>query len=235
MSNGRIGGFPRISEQMRRRVTEPLTAEGFAARCDVSRETLDRLRCYRDLLQTWQKTINLVGSSTLEDAWRRHFWDSAQLWPLIPPGARTLLDIGSGAGFPGLVLAILGMPHVSLVESDTRKAAFLREAARQTGAAVTVYAARLEALAGRLELPDVITARAVASFDLLLEMTKLYMTPNTVCLFLKGRQADTEIETARARGLLTGEARLEKIPSATDPSGVILRLEGVGGDGRAGP
>jgi len=189
---------------------EPLSAEAFAARCDVSRETLDRLRLYLDLLRHWQKAINLVGPATLNDPWRRHFWDSAQLFPHIPSTSRSLLDVGSGAGFPGLVLAVLGVPGVTLVESDGRKCAFLREVARRTGTAVTIHAARLEAL----------TARAVASLDLLLEKTKLYITPNTVCLFHKGRQADAEIAEARRRWSM----KVEKIPSETDPSGVILRV-----------
>jgi 16S rRNA (guanine527-N7)-methyltransferase len=124
-----------------------------------------------------------------------------------------------------MVLAILGAPGVLLVESDSRKSAFLREVARETGTAVIVHAARLEALAGQIAPPDVITARAVASLDLLLDRIKLYMTPSTVCLFHKGRRVDDEIAEARRRWTMT----LEKIPSETDPSGVILRVEGIGG------
>ncbi len=202
----------------------PLTAEAFAARCDVSRETLDRLRRYDALLRRWQNAINLVSADSLKDAWRRHFWDSAQLLPLIPPGTRSLLDVGSGAGFPGLVLAILGVDGVVLVESDGRKCAFLREVARETGTRVTIHADRLERLGDRMPPPDIITARAVASLDLLLDRIKLYIAPNTVCLFHKGRRVDAEIEQARKRWTMA----LEKIPSETDPSGVILRLEGIG-------
>ena len=208
--------------------TEPLTAESFADRCGVSRETLDRLRLYLDLLRHWQKAINLVGPATLNDPWRRHFWDSAQLFPHIPTEARNVLDIGSGAGFPGMVMAILGVPGVSLVESDGRKCAFLREVARQTGTTVVVHAERLEALAGRIAPPDVITARAVASLDLLLEKIKLYITPNMVCLFHKGRHADEEIAAARKRSAEHWPLTVEKIPSETDPSGVILRLSFCG-------
>lgn len=203
---------------------EPLTAEAFAVRCDVSRETLSRLRRYDALLRRWQKAINLVSADSLTDAWRRHFWDSAQLLPLIPAGTRSLLDVGSGAGFPGLVLAILGVEGVTLVESDGRKCAFLREVARETGTRVTILADRLERLGDRIQPPDIITARAVASLDLLLDRIKLYITPNTVCLFHKGRRADAEIAQARKRWTMT----LEKIPSETDPSGVILKLEGIG-------
>lgn len=204
---------------------DPLTAEAFADRCGVSRETLDRFQVYLGLLRRWQAAINLVGPATLDDPWRRHFWDSAQLYPHIPGSARSMLDFGSGAGFPGMVLAILGVPGVTLVESDGRKAAFLREVARETGAAVTIRAERLERIGPRIAPPDVITARAVASLDLLLDRIKLYITPNTVCLFHKGRQADTEIEAARRRWRMT----LIKIPSVTDPSGVILRVEDIRG------
>jgi len=202
---------------------KPFTVESFAAQCNVSRETLGRLQCYRDLLERWQKAINLVGPKTLADAWQRHFWDSAQLLKLIPESTERVLDVGSGAGFPGLVLAILGVPGVSLVESDARKCAFLREVARQTDTDVTIYNARLEALEDKIIAPDIITARAVASLDLLLEKTKLYITPNTICLFHKGRAADHEI--ALARNVWT--MHLEKIPSETDPSGVILKIEGI--------
>lgn len=203
----------------------PLTAEAFAAYCGVSRETLDRFRAYLDLLRRWQSAVNLVGPATLRDPWRRHFWDSAQIRRHIPESAGSLLDIGSGAGFPGMVLAILGVPSVVLVESDGRKATFLREVARATGAAVTIHADRLEHLHGRIAPPGIITARAVASLDLLLDQIKLYMTPNTVCLFHKGRQVDGEIAQARERWTM----KLAKIPSETDPAGVILRVEDIRG------
>jgi 16S rRNA (guanine527-N7)-methyltransferase len=186
---------------------------------------LARFQVYLGLLRRWQAAINLVGPATLDDPWRRHFWDSAQLLPHIPGSARSLLDFGSGAGFPGMVLAILGVPGVTLVESDGRKAAFLREVARETGAAVTIQADRLERIGARIAPPDVITARAVASLDLLLDRIKLYITPNTVCLFHKGRQADAEIEAARRHWRMT----LNKIPSVTDSSGVILRVEDIRG------
>ena len=103
-------------------------AAAFQAETGVSRETLDRLAAYEATLRKWQPKINLVGPSTLPDAWRRHFFDSAQLFPLLPESVRVLVDLGSGAGFPGLVLSIMGVPEVHLVESDSRKCAFLREA-----------------------------------------------------------------------------------------------------------
>jgi len=117
----------------------PLGPEGFAgamaaAGVDVSRETLARLSAYLALLRRWQGAINLVGASTLLDPWRRHILDCGQIAPHVPHGAEVVLDLGSGAGVPGLVLALLGVPGVQLVESDRRKAQFLREAARATAA-----------------------------------------------------------------------------------------------------
>jgi 16S rRNA (guanine527-N7)-methyltransferase len=200
---------------------EPLTPEAFAARAGVSRETLARLELYADLLRKWQKAINLVSTASLDDLWRRHIWDSAQLLPHIPAEARSLLDLGSGAGFPGLVLAILGVRGVILVEADKRKCAFLREAARVTGTAVVIHDRRIEELGDKIAPVDVITARAVASLPLLLERIKLYMMPNTICLFHKGQQVETEL--AEIRQIWSGE--IEKIPSVTDAAGVIIRLK----------
>src|SRR5437660_4118565 len=123
-----------------------LSPAEFAAATGVSRETLPRLDAYAELLRRWSPRINLVAASTLDDLWRRHFLDSAQLLPLVPSAARSLIDLGSGAGFPGLVLAILGVPGVELVEADSRKCAFLREAARIAAAPVMIRNARIESL-----------------------------------------------------------------------------------------
>ena len=145
---------------------------------NVSRETLAALGRYEALLKTWQKAVNLVGRGTLEDVWHRHFLDSAQLLPLIPPppegGPASLLDVGSGGGFPGLVMAILAAKEASfglqlevhLVESNARKSAFLREIARATRTPVTVHQSRVEELA---PFPvDFITARGFAPLPRLL-------------------------------------------------------------------
>lgn len=207
-------------------VADPLTPEAFAEACDVSRETLARLETYVDLLRRWQKAINLVSRGSLNDVWRRHVWDSAQLMPHIPDPTAPILDIGSGAGFPGLILAILGVENVTLVDSDARKCSFLREVARQTGAPATVLTGRVEAMADEIPPPAVITARAVASLPLLLDTIKLYIRPNTVCFFHKGRQADVEIEAAQKDWRFT----VSRIPSQTDASGVILRLEDIARD-----
>lgn len=199
----------------------PLTAEAFAEGFGVSRETLDRLERYVALLRRWQPRINLVSRESLEDVWRRHIWDSAQILRHLPGSVRSLLDVGSGAGLPGLVLAVLGAPGVMLVEADRRKAAFLREAARIAAAPVTIHPDRLENLADRIATPDVITARAVAPLASLLGSLKLYIGPNTVCLLHKGRRVDAELAKARQSWRFTAI----KIPSETDPAGLILRLE----------
>lgn len=203
-----------------RPVSTRLTPEGFAKLTGVSRETLDRLQAYVALLTAWNRRINLVGPNTIGDVWRRHILDSAQLMPLLPEEAQALVDIGSGAGLPGLVLAILGVPEVHLVESDQRKAAFLREAQRVTGASVTIHAQRAERLPPIAA--DVIVARAVAPVDNLLLMVDKFRKPHTICLFLKGKGVEQEL--TRLPPALQRTARI--LPSRSDPTGRILRLEG---------
>ena len=199
----------------------PLTPAGFAALTGVSRETLERLEAYSALLKRWSGRINLVSRNTLGDLWRRHFLDSAQLVPLLPEKARSLVDLGSGAGFPGLVLAILGVPGVELIESDARKAVFLREAARIANAPVKIVDSRIEA--AKPHPVDVVTARACAPLDRLLPLAQRFTWPKTVCLFLKGEHAEDELTAAR-RGWRMIAARH---PSRADPRGVILKLEQI--------
>ncbi|MDE2166156.1 MAG: 16S rRNA (guanine(527)-N(7))-methyltransferase RsmG [Alphaproteobacteria bacterium] len=197
-----------------------MTPEGFARLAGVSRETLERLQAYVALLSAWNRRINLVSANTLGDVWRRHILDSAQLMPLLPEEARVMVDIGSGAGLPGLILAILGVPEVHLVESDQRKAAFLREAQRVTDVPVVIHAQRAERLP---PIPaDVIVARAVAPVDNLLLMVDKFRKPHTICLFLKGRGVDEEL--THLPPALQIKARI--LPSRSDPTGRILRLEG---------
>jgi 16S rRNA (guanine527-N7)-methyltransferase len=204
-----------------RPVRVALGREGFARVFDVSRETLDRLDAYVELLRLWNQRINLVGRDTMGDVWRRHILDSAQLFRHIPRQARTLVDLGSGAGLPGLILSILGVPEVHLVESDLRKAAFLREAVRITGAAATLHALRSDKVA-RLK-PDVVTARALASLPDLLDIAAPFLSPHTICLFLKGRSVEEELTEADK----TWKMKIERLPSVSDPSGMLLRLEGL--------
>jgi len=173
------------------------------------------------LLVRWAPRINLVAASTLGDMWRRHFLDSAQLLPLVPPGAQSLVDLGSGAGFPGLVLAIMGVSGVELVEADGRKCAFLREAARITTAAVTIDHARIDSLPPRPF--DVVTARGVAPLDRLLPLAVRFIGAATLCLFPKGKEARQELAAATQKWSFDVASH----DSRTDPRGVILCLRGV--------
>lgn len=202
-------------------VTAPLTPEAFQAQTAVSRETVDRLTAYADLLRKWQPKINLVGPSTMDDLWRRHFLDSAQLWPLLPAETKTLIDFGSGAGFPGLVLAVMGVPEVHLVESDQRKCAFMREAARATGVSVTIHNKRIEAIA---PFPvDVVSSRALAALPQLLEFAAPFLAPHTTCLFPKGQNVEAELTHLNKIWTL----RVDRQPSLTDADATILRLSEV--------
>ena len=199
----------------------PLGRTGFAATVAVSRETLDRLDVYLELLGRWQRAINLVSAATLVDPWRRHVLDSAQLMPHLPPGARSVVDLGSGAGFPGMVVAILGAAGVVLVESDRRKVEFLRQVARATGTAVELQAERIERLPGRPAC--VVTARALAPLPRLLPFAERFLVADSVCLFLKGREVADELTAARESWHMVAET----FPSLSAPSGVVLQLQGV--------
>jgi len=203
-------------------IERPMTAEAFATATAVSRETMDRLRAYAELLVKWQAKINLVGPATMADLWRRHFLDSAQLFPLLPAPpegrARRLVDLGSGAGFPGLVLAIMGAGDVHLVESDQRKCAFLREAARITDTRVTIHALRIETLAP-LDA-DVITARALASLDKLLDWAAPHRTAHTIHIIPKGKEAEAELTEAAQSSTL----EVTRHQSQTDPAATIFRI-----------
>jgi 16S rRNA (guanine527-N7)-methyltransferase len=202
-------------------VTAPLSAQGFADIFPVSRETLARLEAYGALLTQWSARINLVGHDTIADLWRRHLLDSAQLRPLVPDAAQSLIDLGSGAGFPGLVLAILGVPGVELVEADSRKSAFLREAARVAEVAVTIRPCRIAAVPAHPV--DVVTARAVAPLDRLLDLARPFLGPDTICLFPKGARAEEELTLARKRWTMTPSL----YQSISDPRGAVLRLHEV--------
>lgn len=203
-----------------------MTPEEFQVAVGIGAEALDRLIAFVDLLRKWQATINLVGAGTLADPWRRHVLDSAQLFPLIPRGERVLVDVGSGAGFPGLVLAILGAVEnrglrVHLVESDARKCAFLREANRIAAAGAIIHNKRVEYIEGLLA--DVVTARACAPLDKLLAWAKPILGPKGLCLFPKGKSWEGELTESLKGWKMT----VTRIPSVSDPSGVILKLEDI--------
>jgi 16S rRNA (guanine527-N7)-methyltransferase len=189
----------------------------------VSRESLERLTIMVELLKKWQSRINLVGPGTIDDIWRRHICDSLQLIPLLPPGTLTVADLGSGAGFPGLVLALAAPVHVHLFESNTKKASFLAEVIRSTGCKATVHTRRLEVSETETFLPRVnlVTSRALAPLPLLLSYAKPFLGPGVSALFLKGQDVDAELTAATKswRILLTIHR------SMTDSRGVILHVK----------
>ena len=188
---------------------------------DVSRETGDRLEALVITLERWQKAINLVSRTTMGDVWRRHVLDSAQLKPLIPAEAKTLVDLGSGAGFPGLVVAALRPDlAVTLIESDARKAAFLGEAARRMTLEKPpkIVIGRIEAVAPTPA--DVITARALASLGQLLAWADRHRTDTAICLFHKGKGWQAEITEA----MKDWDIPLQTFNSVTDLDAVILRI-----------
>jgi 16S rRNA (guanine527-N7)-methyltransferase len=243
--------------------------DDLAAAFHVSPETVERLAIYEKLLRRWQKAVNLVAPSTLEAVWHRHFADSAQLLALAPPETRSWIDLGSGGGFPGLVIAILlgdvalttgvpsllvgegqgggdgrtsavvapptpnpspqgggesrQAPRVTLIESDTRKAAFLREVARHTaipaGVAVDILSIRAESarLKVNAPLPRVICARALAPLEQLLELAAPLSPPGTTALFCKGKGVAGELQEARK----TWNFDVALVPSLTDRDGRI--------------
>ncbi|RMF36255.1 MAG: 16S rRNA (guanine(527)-N(7))-methyltransferase RsmG [Alphaproteobacteria bacterium] len=208
---------------------------------DVPRGTIDRLEHYHDLLVKWNKRINLVSPHSISAIWQRHFADSAQLWPLIPPGAGTLADLGSGAGLPGLVLDCLARDlspdlAVTLIESDARKCAFLHAAIAALGLSARVVNARIEHLrpaVGEEPVPDpatppvgpfdVITARALAPLDKLLAYAQPLLAPGGACLFPKGEGCESELTRARRHWHM----EIDEHPSQTRAGARILRITGV--------
>lgn len=184
-----------------------------------------RLERFVSLLQHWQRTINLVSAATVSRLWQRHMLDSAQLLPLIPAEARVLVDIGSGAGFPGLVIAIMLAERpgfeAHLIEADTRKAAFLAVAAGETGAPVQVHSLRAE-FAPPLRA-DVITSRACAPLERLFSYAARFWAPGTLGLFHKGREAEGELTQARESWTFA----VQVVASRSDPSGSILQVRAL--------
>mgnify|MGYP002525876457 CR=1 FL=1 len=195
---------------------QPLTAAGFVRATGVSRETGERLEAYGALLEKWNRRINLVSRASMADLWRRHMLDSAQILDFIPAGSKRLVDFGSGAGFPGLVLAVLGVEGVELVESDGRKCAFLAEAARVAGVSPIIHNCRIE------ELPpapaDVITARACANLAKLCSYAAPFWAPRTCMIALKGAHIDEELTEATK----CWNIQAERHPSLTDPMATVL-------------
>lgn len=202
----------------------PLTAAGFAAVTGSDEAHLARLGLYLTLLEKWQRRINLVAASTLSDPWRRHMLDSAQLLALLPGTGTSSLriaDLGSGAGFPGLVLALLGGGEVTLIESDSRKSAFLREVIRATEAPARVETARIETLAPLAA--DVVTARACAPLPDLIGYVVRHLSPAGVALLLKGRNAAVELTQAGKIWMMSADL----MTSQSHPAGHVIKLTAI--------
>jgi 16S rRNA (guanine527-N7)-methyltransferase len=172
--------------------------ESFAQLIDVSRETLDKLIVYVELLNKWQRRINLVGPKTLPEVWRRHFLDSAQVYTYIDNSTGPLLDLGSGAGFPGLVLSIMGIPNITLVESNQKKCSFLGEVIRQADCDAQVFKGRIKDYPHK-KLAETITARALAPLEDLLTWSYPLLSEGGKCLFLKGETHEQELTAAKKR------------------------------------
>lgn len=189
---------------------------------NVSRETFGRLKIYHRLLEIWQKKLNLVSNLSLPEAWDRHFMDSYQLLSYLPPEALSLIDLGSGAGFPGLVLAIMGpeILSVTLAESDFKKCIFLENVSRETKTPVKILRSRIEDLDKSIQ-GDVITARGLAPLPLLLSYAFPLMKKRSVGLFLKGKGVEREIQEAQKKW----EFDLEIYPSLTDSTGRIVMIK----------
>ncbi|MEM8579252.1 MAG: 16S rRNA (guanine(527)-N(7))-methyltransferase RsmG [Pseudomonadota bacterium] len=191
----------------------------------VSRETLERLEAYVVLVAKWNKTINLVAKSQVDEIWERHIWDSAQIWPLTQ-GVDRHVDLGSGGGFPGIVLASMSVGHgqstkFTLIESDMRKSVFLRTVARELSLPVMVADRRFEMMppqnAGRL------TARAVAPLTNLLDAATRHLAPDGLAVLPKGANWRAEVEEARQ----TWSFDLETHPSLTSPDAAVLVVKEI--------
>ena len=190
---------------------------------DVSRETEKRLTAYVALVRKWQPVANLVAESTLDTVWQRHVADSAQIAALFPE-AETFLDLGSGAGFPGLVVAIVSRRPVDLVESNVKKCAFLRAAVHETGTSARIHEGRIDSiLAEWAVVPSLITARALAPLSELLGMTADLIGKGARAAFHKGRNFEREIAEASQ----SWDFDLVRHASRIDPTGVILEVRRV--------
>jgi 16S rRNA (guanine527-N7)-methyltransferase len=187
---------------------------------NVSQETRARLKAYVGMLEDWNARHNLVSPASLADVWNRHIWDSAQLVRYVPESAQTLADLGSGAGFPGLVLAELlrGRVHVTLFEATTKKCRFLEAVRDRLGLDTIIRNERTEAAAPQAF--DVVTARACAPLDKLLGYAQKFLGPESMCLFLKGQNVGAELTQARN----SWKMKALQYKSLTDPSGTVLEI-----------
>jgi 16S rRNA (guanine527-N7)-methyltransferase len=185
---------------------------------DISRETSEALESFVALLLRWNRTVNLIARRDEQRLWERHIADSLQLAALMQPAPERAIDLGSGAGFPGLVLAIATHVHFDLIEADQRKAAFLQEAARITGSSAQVHATRIETT--QLIPAPLITARALAPLPKLLDLAAPLLATGGICLFPKGANVQAELTEAASQWHM----QVKILPSQTAPEACILRI-----------
>ena len=204
------------------------TYEKFSSHVFVSRETYDRLCLFQKILIKWQKSINLISKNTIENTWERHFLDSAQLYKFVRDIEGNIIDFGSGAGFPGMVLAIMGKKNIHLVESDYKKCVFLKEIAMLTETDITIHNCRIEEL--NFINVDLVTCRALASLKNLIHYVEVFINKSLggrrqypKLLFLKGKSYFSEIiELSKIKKI-----SFEEYPSITDKDGRILYISKV--------
>jgi len=196
--------------------------DALATRYNVSRESRQKLELYVDLLSLWQQRINLIGPSTVPDIWTRHIADALQVIPLLPDNGAAFADLGSGAGIPGLILAIATGRKARLYESNGKKVAFLREAIRRTGAPAEVQQMRVETIDPQAaQIPGIVTARAFAPLNMLLSLAEPMLSNGATGLFHKGQDVDAELTEATKYWRL----HFVKHPSVVDSKGVILEVK----------
>ncbi|ADE39890.1 16S rRNA (guanine(527)-N(7))-methyltransferase RsmG [Candidatus Puniceispirillum marinum] len=209
---------PKMTSEMTSEMTPEMTPETVQDMLNVSRETIDKFAIYLALLEKWQKSVNLVARATLDIAWQRHILDSGQLARYLPAGCKTILDVGSGAGFPGLVLSIMQDATVHMVESDHKKTVFLQTVIRKLDLSAVVHNERIESLPAMV--PDVITARAFAPLGKAITLLAPHMRPDTVLLLLKGRNVEEELTEMPDYPIMAAVT----YPSLSDPEGMVLQL-----------
>lgn len=200
--------------------------EEFQREVDVSRETFERLEAYVALMKKWNTAINLVSPNTISEIWTRHILDSAQIYGLAPDNPYIWCDLGSGGGLPALVVAIMAKEAnpdltVTCIESDLRKATFLRTVARELALNLSVRSERIEN--AKPQSADVLSARALAPLDALCGFAMRHLKPDGVAIFPKGENYRQELQEA----LENWTFHLDTYPSKTHPNAVILKIEGL--------
>lgn len=203
-----------------------MNGRGLLDKMNVSRETISRLERFEEILLKWNPKINLVSKASLENLWQRHIVDSVQVFTSIKDPGDSWVDIGSGGGFPGIVVAIMAAEYfpktkVTLIESDQRKSAFLRTAARECGVPVTVLSQRIEQATP--QNAHILSARALAELDTLLEFSEQHLAKDGMAVFPKGASWKKEVDKAAERWSFD----VEPITSLTETEAVILKIKGV--------